>query len=81
MSINKKEITKEMIKKAMQCKTAEELIALAKAEGYDITKAEAEAYMTELADVELDDKELKKIAGGKDCYTYCFYDDCPHFGN
>ena len=26
MSINKKEITKEMIKKAMQCKTAEELI-------------------------------------------------------
>ena len=80
MSINKKEITKEMIKKAMQCKTAEELIALA--EGYDITKAEAEAYMTELGDVELDDKELKKIAGGgKDCYTYCFYDDCPHYGN
>ena len=44
MPINKKEITKEMLEKAMQCKTAEELIALAKAEGIEVTKAEAEAY-------------------------------------
>ena len=33
MPINKNEITKEMIEKAMQCKTADELIALAKTEG------------------------------------------------
>ena len=81
MPINKNELTKEQIVKAMQCKTADELLALAKAEGFDVTKDEAEAYLAELADVELDGKELKKIAGGKDCYTYCFYDDCPHFGN
>ena len=79
MPINKKEITKEMLEKAMQCKTAEDLMALAKAEGYDITKAEAEAYMAELADVELDGKALKKIAGGDDCYLFCRYDDCPGF--
>ena len=56
MPINKNEITKEMIEKVMQCKTADELIALAKTEGCEITKEEAEAYLTELA--------------GKDvCYT------------
>ena len=68
MSINKKEITKEMLEKAMQCKTAEDLMALAKAEGVAVTKDEAEAYMAELADVELDGAALKKIAGG-DCYA------------
>ena len=73
MPINKREITKEQIEKAMKCKTADELMALAKAEGFAITKEEAEAYMAELADVELDGKELAKIAGGK-CYM-----DCPDF--
>ena len=41
MPINKNEITKEMIEKVMQCKTADELIALAKTEGCEITKEEA----------------------------------------
>ena len=64
MPINKKELTKEMIEKAMQCKTADELMELAKAEGYDITKEEAEAYFAEISDMELDSERLKKIAGG-----------------
>ncbi len=81
MPINKKELTKEQIMKAMQCKTADELMVLAKAEGLAITKDEAEAYLAELADVELDGKELKKIAGGDDCYLFCRYDDCPGFDN
>ena len=72
MPINKKEITKEQILKAMKCKTAEELMALAKAEGIAITKDEAEAYMVELSDVELDDETLKKTAGG-----LCYMEDCP----
>ena len=38
MSINKNEITKEMLAKAMQCRTAEELMALAKSEGREVTK-------------------------------------------
>ena len=63
--INKNELTKEMLAKAMQCETADELIALAKTGGYELTKEEAEAYMAELADVELDEEVLQKVAGGK----------------
>ena len=64
MPISKNEIRKDVLAKAMQCKTADELMELAKAEGYDITKDEAEAYFVELSDVELDAKTLKNVAGG-----------------
>ena len=64
MPINKNEISKEMLAKAMQCKTVDELIALAKANGFDITKEEAEAYFAEVSDMELDSEKLKNIAGG-----------------
>ena len=67
MTIDKNEITKEMLEKAMNCKSAEELMALAKSEGIELTKDEAEAYLAELADVELDGREMKNVAGGT-CY-------------
>lgn len=70
MPINKNEITKEMIAKAMQCETAEELMELAKAQGFAITKEEAEAYLTEFKDIELDGSHLRQIAGGM-CYLDC----------
>ena len=75
MSINKKELTKAQVAKAMQCKTADELTALAKGSGFDLSKEEAEAYMAELADVELDEEQLKKAAGGG-CYPDCKNDYC-----
>ena len=68
MPINKNELTKEQIQKAMACETAEELMAAAKAEGYELTKEEAEAYMAEMEDVELDSDALKQVAGGL-CYS------------
>ena len=43
--INMNELTKEQIQKAMACETAEELMAVAKTEGYELTKDEAEAYL------------------------------------
>ena len=64
MPINKNELTKEMIEKAMQCETADELIALANSEGIELTKEEAEAYLAELEDFELDSDVLQKVAGG-----------------
>ena len=69
MPINEKEITKEMIMAAMKCKSADELIALAKTGGIALTKEEAEAYLAELADFELNENQLKQVAGGvKTCY-------------
>ena len=81
MPINKNKLTKEIITKAMQCETEEELMALAKSEGFDISKEEAEAYMSELADVELDGKELRSVAGGvcwTDCGAQCRQDGCSY---
>ena len=66
MSINVNELTKEQITKAMACETAEELMALAKAEGMELTKEEAETYMAEMEDIELDEETLAKVAGGMD---------------
>ena len=65
---NKNMVSKELIEKAIKCKTAEELIALAKEENVELTKEEAEAYLAELNDAELDEASLRKVAGG-DCYA------------
>ncbi len=69
MPIDKTKITKEMLTKAMECKTVEELMNLAKTNGFTMTKDEAESYMAELEDIELDEKALDKVAGG-----YCYGD-------
>lgn len=53
----------------MACETAEELMALAKTEGIELTKEEAEAYMVELANFELDEATLENVAGGA---TVCY---------
>ena len=68
MPVNKNELTKEQIAKAMACETAEELMALAKSGGIELTKEEAEAYLAEMDDMELDSDALKNVAGGL-CYS------------
>ena len=62
MPINEKEITKEMIIKSMACETPEELREYAKSEGVEISKEEAEAYLAELQDYELDDAMFQNAA-------------------
>ena len=77
VKIERQKLTKEMIEKALKCKDADELMKLAEAEGYEMTKEEAEAYIAELADFELDDTTLKKAAGGGCGHCYCACDpDC-----
>ena len=66
MPINKNELSREVIAKAMQCETAEDLMALAKAENIKLTKEEAEAFLAEIDDFELDGDKLKQVAGSKD---------------
>ena len=80
MPITRNEITKEMLAKAMQCRTTEELMALAKSEGFEVTKEEAEAYLAEMDDIELEEETLKKVAGG---YNLCenYGKACPSYIN
>ena len=66
-------LTKEQIAMAMECETPEELIELAKKAGIEITKEQAEAYLEELQDVELNQETLDKVAGGKTHRSH----DCP----
>ena len=49
-------LKKELIEKAMHCKNVEELMALAESEGISLTKEEAEAYLAEMEDVEVNVK-------------------------
>ena len=78
MKIDKTKLTKEQLAMALECKTAEELVALAKAEGYDITKEQAEAYLDEMENRELDRQDLDKVAGGTgtSCWQDCTQDRC-----
>ncbi|MBR0318383.1 MAG: Hint domain-containing protein, partial [Spirochaetia bacterium] len=64
MPIDMTKITKEMVAKALECETAEELVALAKANGFTLTKEEAEAYLSEMDNMELDQQALDQVAGG-----------------
>ncbi len=80
MSINRNEITKEMLVKAMQCHTAEELMALAQSEGREVTKEEAEAYLAEIDDFELEEEALEKVAGGYNIFEN-YGKACPGYIN
>ena len=67
--LKREELTKEMVQQALKCKDADELLALAKSRDYEMTRVEAEAYMAEINDFQLDDEAMKAVAGGvKTCY-------------
>jgi predicted ribosomally synthesized peptide with nif11-like leader len=64
MKFKGQEIPREVVEKAMQCDTPEELVALAKEHGFEITTKQAEAYLAELEDFDLDSEQMKKVSGG-----------------
>ncbi len=58
-------MTNEMMKKAKECKSAEELLYLAKENGIDLTEEEAAAKFAEFrSEGELSDDELDSASGG-----------------
>ena len=62
-------LTSKMKSVAMQAKSVEELLKLAEAYGYEISKEEAEEIYAELNQArELSDEELDNVAGGG-CYS------------
>ena len=69
--------TKEQIAKAAKCKNAEELMALAKAEGIEMAKDEAEKYLAQLSGRSLKLDEVSSVTGG--CFTnVCAGDVCAN---
>ena len=65
------ELTEELLEKAKQTKTPEELAALAKENGQEMSDESAKAYFNLLHPVngELSDDELDDVAGGRKCGT------------
>ena len=58
-------ISKELLEKAKQAKTAEELLAMAKAENIELTEEQAaQAFAKMNKNGELSDEELDNVAGG-----------------
>jgi len=54
----------EQIQKAMACKSVEELIELAKKEGIELAKDEAEKYFATLKNGDLKLDDLDAVTGG-----------------
>ena len=70
-------MNEELIAKAKEAKSAEELLALAKENGYSLTEEEAQNYFNQFHDTcEFSDDELDQVGGGcgkKDEYTDAGY--------
>ena len=64
-------LTPELLEKAKQTKTPEELAALAKENGTEMTEESAKAYFAQLNPKtgELSDDELDNVSGGGKCGT------------
>ena len=82
------EINQELIQKAKEAKTSEELMVLAKENGIELTGESANTYFEQLHPKtgELSDEELDNVAGGG-CYsrggrlkTTCGY-KCKHYAD
>ena len=79
------EISKELIEKAKTAKSAEELLAMAKAENIEMTAEEANKVYAELHKTgELSDEELDNVSGGCDdikwgSTNYDVLKECIHF--
>ena len=72
------ELNEKMLEKAKNAKSVEELIALAKENGLDLTAEEAKTYFAKLnaKEGELSDDELDDVSGGGKCGTI-YYENRP----
>ena len=78
MNINGVEITDEMLKKANECKNTDELIALAKEYGVELTQEQADAFMDEATDTELSAEALDQISGARPINEPSYLRTTPH---
>lgn len=72
-NIDPKLLTKENLAKAAACKTPEDIIALAKENGIELSVEEAKKYLEKVGnfDAAISDEDLEKVAGGR-CWDICY---------
>ena len=61
-------VSEDFIKKSLNCKTLDEIQALAKAEGIELTLEEAKRFLAD-ANSTVSEEMLDKVAGGADGYV------------
>ena len=64
-TIKGKEISQQAITEALHCDTVDALLEVAEKHGIDLTREEAEVFLEEMDDIDLDHKVLAMVAGGK----------------
>lgn len=65
LRIKGKEISQQAIAEALRCDTVDALLEVAEKHGIDLTREEAEVFLEEMDDIDLDHKVLAMVAGGK----------------
>ena len=68
--------TKEQIRKAMTCKTVDELLALANSEGVELSREQAEEYIAQQGKRKLTNEEIAQVVGG--CPSDAPWPDCSN---
>ena len=58
---------KELFLKALECKTADELVAFCKENGKEITTEDAEKFLAQTKDKELSIDSIENVGGGQTC--------------
>ncbi len=60
-------MTKEFFLEASKCKSVDELLALCKEKGVDMSKEAAEQFLTQVSESELSIDNIEDISGGQLC--------------
>lgn len=68
------QVSREQLKKAMECRSKEELMELAKNEGIELTDEEAQKFLSSVSEKKVDLNDLEDINGGLCAGNVCGLD-------
>lgn len=57
-------VSKEVFSRILECKTVEEILSLCEKEGIQLTKEDAEKFLSQMSEQELNLNEVGDLAGG-----------------
>ena len=65
--MSESKMSKEFFLEASKCKSADELIALCKGKGVDLSKEAAEQFLAQVSEGELSLDRIDEVSGGQFC--------------